>query len=177
MSERWRPVPGYEGSYEVSDAGRVRSLDRVVMRSDGRRRRFEGRLLSPGVLRSGHLVVGLHRRGAQETMCVHRLVLLAFVGPPAPGRIACHNDGDASNNALSNLRWDTHKNNTADMRRHDTMVRGESSPNAILTSSQVAEIRRLYHEGHSQPTLAHAFGVSRTNISAIVTRRSWKHIA
>jgi hypothetical protein len=115
--ERWLPITGWEGLYEVSDQGRVRSLDRTVTTKHGVVKQHRGKILSPGKLNSGHLVVNL--RGHNHGMrCVHRLVLESFVGSCPEGMEACHDpDPTPSNNRLDNLRWDTHVENLADMRR------------------------------------------------------------
>lgn len=121
VPERWLPIPSYEGLYEVSDHGRVRSLDRRV--TSGRRTRFQaGRVLSGarGRVRHPHRRVPLSREGATKDFYVHRLVLEVFVGPCPPGMEACHNDGDPTNNHLGNLRWDTHFENVQDIARHGT---------------------------------------------------------
>lgn len=112
--EDWQPVPGYEGRYEVSDFGRVRSLDRL----DSRGNRAWGRVLSPDVRPSGHLRVTLCRDGHPKRTWVHWLVLSVFVGPHPEGLETCHNDGDPANNAVSNLRWDTKSANARDRLRH-----------------------------------------------------------
>ena len=120
--ERWLPIPDYEGLYEVSDRGRVRSLDRLVTDRDGRRtRRFRGRILRPQPnARSGRLAVTLHRPGHSQQEYVYRLVLLAFVGPAPDGAEACHGNGDPTDDRLSNLRWDTRRENNLDRVRHGT---------------------------------------------------------
>ncbi|MBH0121551.1 NUMOD4 motif-containing HNH endonuclease [Rhodococcus sp. CX] len=114
--EQWRPIPGYEGGYEVSDQGRVRSLDRITYRGE-KQIRLKGKILSPGKRKqTGHLYVNLHRPGERRTFKVHRLVLLAFVGPPPAGsEYALHADDDPSNNRLSNLRWGSQVDNMNDM--------------------------------------------------------------
>lgn len=114
--EKWLPVPGYEGIYEVSDLGRVRSLDRL----DSLGRLRPGLELRPRVDRGGYLLI--HAGGKpRRTLRVHRLVLLAFVGPPPEGADeALHGDGDPSNNALPNLRWGTRAENAADCLLHGT---------------------------------------------------------
>lgn len=114
MGETWLPVVGYEGSYEVSSLGAVRSIDRI----DNRGSRALGRRLRPDATASGHLRVTLSRDGKTRRFFVHRLVLWAFVGCTPPGMEACHNDGDPTNNAVSNLRWDTKSANAQDRRRH-----------------------------------------------------------
>lgn len=119
-SEIWKPVVGYEGYYEVSDHGRVRSLTRIVTTSDGRTWEQPGRILRPGVSgeRSPRQVVSLHREGHGRSHLVHRIVLQSFVGPCPDGMEGCHNDGDPQNNWLSNLRWDTSSENNLDTVRH-----------------------------------------------------------
>jgi hypothetical protein len=115
-SETWKPVVGYEGSYEVSDQGRVRSLDRFVITRGGVRKRTKGKTLRTSVMNTGYLQVSL---GRAKTVTVHRLVLEAFVGPAPEGSEACHYpDPDRSNSALSNLRWGTRSDNIRDCIEH-----------------------------------------------------------
>ncbi|WP_194385334.1 NUMOD4 motif-containing HNH endonuclease [Microbacterium sp. A18JL200] len=124
LEERWLPVPGYEGLYEVSDLGRVRSLDRVVM-NGGRRSNRTGRVLSPGRVpgaNNGHQypTVVLSRRGEHHTARVHRLVAESFCEGRAPGLEVRHIDGDPTNNAATNLRWGTKSENQRDTTAHGT---------------------------------------------------------
>lgn len=114
--ERWLPIPGYEGIYEVSDAGRVRSLDRL----NARGRRLAGKLRSLSVMPSGHLTVALNAHRVRRTWSVHHLVLMAFVGPRPEGMEACHWNDEPSDNRLENLRWDTRSANQADSVRNGT---------------------------------------------------------
>ena len=118
--EIWKPVVGYEGHYEVSNLGRVRSLDRVVIRSNGRRHRNRGRVLSQVLNEHGYPTTSLSRSGKSRRSLTHRLVLTAFVGPCPPDMEGCHNDGNPANPNLTNLRWDTKINNAADRKRHGT---------------------------------------------------------
>lgn len=107
--EEWRPVVGYEGRYEVSDLGRVRSL-------------LTNTVLKPMIAASGgYHVVALHNEG-QRMVRVNRIVLTAFVGEAPNGTVSCHNDGDPTNNALRNLRWDTYSENVYDVVRHGNHV-------------------------------------------------------
>lgn len=117
--EQWKPIVGYEGSYEVSDMGRVRSLDRTVLRS-GHEMKIRGRMLKPfRTCSSGHQSVALSR----NKFLVHRLVMAAFVGPCEDGDVVCHNNGDPTDNRLSNLRYDTQSGNMYDKRHHGTDVK------------------------------------------------------
>lgn len=113
--EEWRPIPGYEGCYEVSSIGRVRSLPR--WRSVGSGRRLcppEIRLLKPYQDRNGYLRVGLSGPQTSRSTPIHRLVLSAFVGPCPPGMQACHRNDIPDDNRIENLRWDTASANTFD---------------------------------------------------------------
>jgi len=112
VGERWRDIPGYEGQYQVSDQGRVRSLERyvrlVTLQAGETKRRVPPRILRPGPQKSGHLTVSLGRHNSKQ---VHALVLLAFVGPAPAGHEGLHRDHDPSNNRLSNLKWGTRSEN------------------------------------------------------------------
>jgi HNH endonuclease/NUMOD4 motif len=124
MEENWRPIPGHAG-YEVSDLGRVRSIDRVVTKTQGGRAvqvRRKGRVLRPYVSGSGYLIL---RLGSDSGLAyVHQLVLLAFVGPRPAGCQAAHDDGNRLNNVVANLRWATASENNIDKRRHGTSSLG-----------------------------------------------------
>lgn len=118
-TENWRDIPGWEGYYQVSDHGRVRSVDRVVDRSDGRRNRLRGKVLSLSARASGHIGVTL-RRGKLTTYGVHQLVAAAFIGPRPEGMEVCHNNGDPADNRVENLRYGTRSENTRDRVDHGT---------------------------------------------------------
>lgn len=122
--EKWAPVVGFEGRYEVSDHGQVRSLPRRIQQlSRGGNmfeRTFPGKILKQVVHSdSGYPYVGLYRQtGPAVSRTVHTLVLDAFVGPCPSGQLARHLDGNPANNLLSNLLWGTHSENCYDTIRH-----------------------------------------------------------
>lgn len=118
--EQWLPVVGYEGLYEVSDQGRVRSLDRDITNKLGHVRRFPGKMLTPYKKQCGHLKINLSKGGEDNPSLVHRLVLTAFVGPCPEGMHACHWNDDGTDNRLSNLRWGTSSEN-----KHDAVRNGK----------------------------------------------------
>lgn len=114
LTERWRAIPGYEGSYEVSDVGRVRALTRKD--SAGRSRR--GKVLSPRRMPSGHRAIALSRNAVRRNHLVHHLVLEAFVGPRPDGLDGCHWNDVPDDNRVENLRWDTRSANMLDSVRN-----------------------------------------------------------
>lgn len=126
MTERWLSVVGFEGSYDVSDFGRVRSLDRTL--SDGRR--WSGRMLKLSPDADGYAQVNLCVANVQRVQRVSKLVTEAFHGPKPEGMEACHGNGDPSDNRASNLRWDTRSGNMQDALIHGThnMVRKTHCP-------------------------------------------------
>ncbi len=179
--EVWRPVPGFE-NYEVSDLGRVRSKRRTHVRPHWLTGKpievaAGGRVLDGWVTKQSNgsplaVLVTLRRDGRSFTDRVHRLVLLAFIGPSPDGTEGCHNDGNPLNNRLSNLRWDTHEANMLDAARHGTkknppVFRGERHHNATLTDNQVAAIRALPRRRGLLADLAREYGTSANTIGRI----------
>lgn len=122
MTESWKSVVGYEGIYEVSDQGRVKSLARTVKHGNGGYKEVPDRILKAHPDRKGYLGVSLHKgsKASRKRFTVHSLVARAFIGPRPEGLDVCHNDGDKQNNWVENLRYDTRKENILDAVRHGT---------------------------------------------------------
>jgi hypothetical protein len=171
----WKPIPGYEGIYEASNAGQIRSLTRLINVRGGWSQTAKGTVLTPEVDDRGYGRVGLWRNGQKKMMLVHRLVCMAFHGLPIdPSLDACHDDGRPSNCRPDNLRWDTRSGNFADQERHGTRRIGAAHWRARLTRDQVIEIRRLLAGGKFQRDIAAEFGVAQTTIHRIATGESYK---
>lgn len=114
--ERWLAVPGYPG-YEVSDQGRVRSLDREGLSRWGTPRTFKGRMLAQAMVGANvgrYHACTLYRDGKPRQVMVHILVLETFVGPRPEGMYGCHRDDDPDHNRLENLYWGTPAQNSRD---------------------------------------------------------------
>ena len=170
--ENWKPVVGHEGAYEVSDLGRVRSLERVVpvRGGDGRmwERRVPGKLLAPGVDSAGYLSVQLGRAGG--TVRVHWLVLAAFEGPAPENAQRLHNDGARTNNKLDNLRYGTRSENMQDLFYHGQRA---------LTVEQVELIREQKASGfrpNDKKRLAAELGVSISTINDVAAGRTYAYV-
>lgn len=112
--EEWRPISDYEGLYEVSEHGRVRSLDKRVKSRWGSTRLVKGKLLLGDASDTGHVRVYLYRSGSRARFLVHRLVARAFIPNPNGYPFVLHWDDDAGNNDVTNLRWGNTSENGLD---------------------------------------------------------------
>lgn len=161
--EEWRPVTvaNLGDFYEVSDLGRVRSLDRICYGLKARR--VDGKVLRPGTNKFGYQNVNLFRDGRCKSVNVHRLVALAFVPNPSNLPVVNHVDGCKSHNAATNLEWTTDIGN----KQHAINIGRITLFKKLLTPEEVIEIRRL--EGTmTQAEIAKRFGVTQTNVSIVL---------
>lgn len=108
--ENWKPVIGYEGIYEISNKGLIRSIDRVIQ-INGTSHRIKGRVLSIYTDNLGYQRITLSKEGKLHTMCIHKLVAEAFIPNPENKPCIDHIDTNPSNNCVDNLRWCTHSEN------------------------------------------------------------------
>jgi hypothetical protein len=119
---------------------------------------------------------------AKRHRAVHRLVLEAFVGPCPEGFEGCHFDGDPSNNAVKNLRWDTHLNNMKDIQRHGRhftpfgLKKGEENHTTKIDAAAVHYIRASPQRRGVLAELARKYGISDTQVRRIRLREAWAHI-
>jgi hypothetical protein len=174
MYETWKAVPGYEGSYEVSDQGNVRSLDRT----DSRGRKWKGIPRKPYETDNKYMGVFLSN-GHSTHYLVHRLVAAAFLGPRPEGLEVNHKDGNKHNNRPENLEYVTPSENKKHAFDNGISIpkRGEENARSILTEKQVREIKHLLAEGElTLCKIGARYGVSRYTIYNISAGRRWKHI-
>lgn len=167
VTERWLPVVGWEGLYEVSDLGRVRSLPRTEPWRQGPK---NGRILAGTVNSTGAPVVMLRDSPRKRYVLIYVLVAEAFIGPCPSGMEVRHRDDDRLNTRLTNLVYGTRGENLTDAARNG------KHPTAKLTVSKVRDIRRRFAAGESQTALAPEYGVRPATIQAVVSRRNWKHV-
>ncbi len=172
--EKWKPVVGYEGLYEVSDNGNVRGCDRL--RSDGRHS-IKSKIRKASV-RNGYKIVLLCKGGIKTCFTVHKLVAEAFFGKQ-PGKQVNHKDGNKFNNTLDNLEWTTPRENTQHAYANGLVkhYKGESSPNAKLNDELVKQARLEYVPRKvTGAILANRYGVNKGTLMDAIKRRTWVHI-
>lgn len=175
MAEQWLDIKGFEGYYQVSNLGRVKSLGRNVTHGSTSWFQPERIMCHWCGTTSLYDCVRLYKNGSRKKFSVHRLVAEYFLPDWDPNLEVNHIDGNRYNNAASNLRMITHP----EIVRHSIILQlkndyGEKSAKAKLTNAQAAEIRRRYRtESISQAYLASKYLVSRQTISSIVRYKKY----
>jgi hypothetical protein len=177
--EIWKDVKDYEGFYQISNLGNVKSLDRVIQKYNNIERRItdfkiKGKLLKPKTRKDGYKVLYFQLDGVRKEFYVHHLVIMNFIGERPKGYHICHGDGNRSNNNLDNLRYATPKENTFDSVKHGTCYfkLGSKNPFAKLKESDIAYI--IKNIGiKTQVQLAEMFNVTRQAISSVQRRKNW----
>lgn len=152
----WRNVVGFEGVYEVSNDGQVRSIS--------------GRIRKPFVRDNGYRAIYLTHGLNRKCLLVHSMVLTAFCGFRPADMVCRHLDGNPANNHLSNLRWGTSAENSNDCRLHGRTPAGAKNPHARLTAAAVESIRKT---DMAAAELAVLYCVSRRAINNVRKGITW----
>ena len=180
MQEVWLPVVGYEGLYEVSDQGQVRSIPHLVWHTKNRYgvgswMRKPGRLLKQSRCGAyGYLGVALHKDYKQKTLLTHKLVADAFLGPRPEGLVVMHGEAGRQCNLLTNLSYGTQSQNCMDKLRDDTHGRGVRNGRAKLTEAQVLDIySATLTAKFRRADLAKKHGCTEHSIKGIRSGKSW----
>ena len=156
--EVWKDIPGYEGKYQASTMGRIRSLPRRVPCRGGYTRSVKERILRPGGRASGHLSVVLGK--GNNGSLVHALVMRTFVGGYPLGQEIRHKNGDPTDNRLENLEYGTRTDNILDVFRQGKRWR-------TLSMDDVFKIRERITAGERNVDIEPDFGVTQYAISNI----------
>lgn len=166
----FRDIEGFPG-YRAGSDGSIWSCLRTSSKEPG-----NWRSLKFSALKGGYLTITLMQTGVRRRKLAHRIILLSFIGPCPLGMQSCHFDGNRTNNAIANLRWDTPKNNQIDRLRHGTALNGSRCGAAKLTEDKVSIILQRLSDGETGKSIAADVEVSRSTISAIRSGRSWRSI-
>lgn len=177
-TEKWLPVTGMEDFFEVSDAGRIRAVERIVRfvskKGNESWRLKKSRIICTQVINSGYDLVHLNVNDTRKARTVHSVVAEAFIGPRPKGMDVCHNNGNRRDNRAVNLRYDTRSADHLDRIAHGTIYGPETSHK--LTAS-IAEFIRSTDNGTREfrKRAAFVFGVSEKAIRRVLRKDSWKY--
>lgn len=179
MQEIWKPVLGFEGFYEVSNRGAVRTVGRKVPCIHGHMRWLPEKKLSHYLGTRGYIQVTLNANGKKkQSYLAHRLVAIAFIPNPGGMPQVNHRDGNKTHNHVSNLEWCTGPENCAHARIEKLYepARGERAGGAKLTNAQAREIKMRLAQGERHTAIALDYPVSRTVVTRIANGTRWAHI-
>ena len=167
--ESWKDVKGYEGFYQVSNKGQVKSLERLTEAKPGVLRKVSKRILKPGINSSGYYSVVLCRNGKRKSVTVHRIVAEAFIPKKAKKKDINHIDGNKRNNDSFNLEWCTESENSRHARDNNL-----TKNSTKLTKEQAEEIKGIYRSGNfTQKEIANKYNTIQQNVSLIVNNKRW----
>lgn len=167
-TEIWKTIDGYDGFYEVSNRGRVRSYKGANQFS---KRRKKPKILKPRITNNtGHRQVSLCRNGNVNQICIHKLVALYFIGnPPSDKHIVCHKKDDPSKNGVDDIYWGLPKDNY-----HDS-VKNSRRKEPKLNKEKVELIHEL-SDNKTQAEISKQIGVDQSTISLVINNKIWSHI-
>jgi hypothetical protein len=171
VKEIFKDIPGYEGHYQISNYGRVKSL------KSGKR---FGKILIPQMNEKGYLKIPLSNGITKKTCKIHRLVALTFLPIPTKDKTTVnHKNWNKLDNYINNLEWATHQENIDHAKKNKLFnnPHSENSHNAKLKNEEVFELKNLYISGlYSQRALARKYGVHPSTIYLILKNKSWQKL-
>ena len=166
QQEIWKDIQGFEGMYQVSNLGSIRSIIKKP---------FLAMVLAKD--KTGYLSVQFSVKGKKYRHRVHRLVALSFIDNVYGSPVINHKDGDKRNNRVNNLEWTTYRDNAVHAMRIGLSPKGEKSSLSKLKEKDVIDIRRMWKlKQKTQGEMAEIFSIDQTTISLVVNRKTWKHI-
>jgi len=168
MIEEWKDIVRYEGYYQVSNLGKVKSLGNEFSRKE--------RLLKPSLQSKGYLTVVLQKNGIRNMVLVHRLVAEYFVSNPLNKPQVNHINGVKTDNNIENLEWVFHRENLDHAIKNNLTLKGEENRNSKLKDVDVVKIHSLLQKGITTKELSESYNVSYSTIDGIRTNRYWKHL-
>jgi len=179
MKETWKDIAGYEGLYQISNTGRVKSMAKTVRCKNGATNSYRERVMAKSKKPSGEVKITLSKGGKSKTLLVHRLVAIHFIPNPMNKPEVNHIDGVRDNNVVSNLEWVTSSENQQHAYRIGLQEgrKGSAHHMARLTEPDVEKIRQMYASGKLlQREIANMYGVRENLVSRIVNRKIWRHV-
>jgi hypothetical protein len=175
--EFWKDIEGFRGFYQISSFGRVMSMPRVIIRTDGKKCTVKQRILSHCVGKCGYCRVALSIDGRFPTLKVHRLVAEAFIPNPENKPEVNHKRGNKQDNRFWMLEWNTKSENV----KHSfetglNNTKGTKNGNSKLTADDIPKIRQMFRDGLSSRKIADKYGMDKTVFNEIRNGKRWSHV-
>ena len=175
MKEIWKDIKNYEGRYQISNFGNVRSVTRTVLKR-GKYATIKGRVLSLNYKSNGYVYIELSKNSKKKTFRVHRLVAEAFLENKDSKKQVNHKDLNKNNNIVDNLEWSTQSENMNHAYKNGACRNEEKHHKARLKKQDIIKIRILLNQGLKQRDIAEKFNVSQYTIWAIHNKKTWKYV-
>jgi len=180
-NEIWKEINGYEGMYQVSNLGRVKSLKRQVTRANGVKPHYPERILRHGLNSAGYPIVCLQKDGTQKMERVHRLVAKCFINNPLNKKTVNHINGVKGDGRAVNLEWATQAENNqhaidTGLKDMSKTKKGSNHGGSKLKEGDIPIIFKLKTVGIRRSEIASMFNVSPQTITDVISRRYWKHV-
>lgn len=184
----WCDIKGFEGKYQVSNLGEVKSLKRLLKTSNGKQWYVRERILKQNDSK-GYKKVVLQNKSIKKTIKVHRLVADGFIENPGNKPCVNHKDGDKTNNNITNLEWVTYSENTIHAWKTGLKVKkqGEDHNTSKYSNNEIRAVRNIYDNKEyyekilnkklTYKMIGRIFGMDSANVGYIVRRQSWKDIS
>lgn len=174
MKEIWKSIPNWENYYEISNHGRVKSLDRYVNHNCGGFSYMKGKILKQFTIKGYSAVNLVNTEDKRKSLRIHRLIMLTFTSNPENKPCVNHLDGNTLNNSLSNLEWCTYSENE----QHSFDVLGKKSSWIKRRKIPLEKVKYIINEvnkGRTQKDLAKEFNVYPSTISLLVNKKTYQY--
>jgi hypothetical protein len=174
-NEKWLPCIGYEGSYEVSSEGRVRSVDRIILKK-GYPCPYEGKILIQRLNQRGYPFVRFHSNNKGLERNPHRLVAEAFIPNPENKKYVNHINGIKTDCRAVNLEWNTNSENQKHAYKLGLQPskKGENNSNTVLKDSDVTLIKLRYNSGLKISEVSKELNINMSILRQIIYGRTWR---
>lgn len=176
-AESWKDVPGWEGYYQASTFGNIKSLDRVIICKLGRHFNFIGQQIKPQVNKLGYYQLRFTKNSKGNTLLIHQIIAWTFLDNPNKYPVVNHKNGIKSDNCFSNLEWCTHSHNIQHAFTTGlNSAKGIKNSHATLTDEIVLNMREDYKNGLTRMELVKKYNTKYKNTFEIIKGTTWKHL-
>jgi len=178
--EIWKNITGYEGLYQISNLGRVKSLARIVPRKSRSHGTYnltvKEKILTVFLVDNQYYRVALSKNGIEKKLRIHQLIARAFIPNPLNKPQVNHINGIKTDNKIENLEWCTFQENMTHAKNQGLRARGEGHGNRKLNNEKVLLIRKMAKKGIKYTVIAKKMGTCPNTVSNAATGKSWTHI-